>query len=136
MSEVAVLRPASDDQVVPGNPRALHLDGLPRQIDGGHPAQVDRDVVVPGELRADGHGDIRRIQARGSHLVEQRLEEVMVALIDEDDAHGLALRQRPRGRQASEPASHDHCRLAHVCFDATATHLGAYSSTGIFSAAV
>src|SRR5438132_1454081 len=32
MSEVAVLRPASDDQVVPGNPRALHLDGLPRQI--------------------------------------------------------------------------------------------------------
>ena len=122
MPEVAVLRSAGDDQVVPGNPRGADLDGLPVEIDGGHPTQVDRDVLVPGELRADGHRDIRRIQARGGHLVEQRLEEMMVALVDEDDAHGIASRQRFRRRQATKAASHDERGLAHVRFDATGTH--------------
>src|ERR1051325_6809244 len=84
---------------------------------------MDGHVIAPGELRADGYGDVRRIQASRGHLVEQRLEEMMVALIDEDDAHGVAPGKPLRCGETAEPASHDDRRLSHVGSDATATYL-------------
>ena len=49
----------------------------------------------------------RREGARG-HLVEQRLEQVEVAPVDERDRHGSVAGEVLRGVQAGEPAPDDH----------------------------
>ncbi len=51
-------------------------------------------VHLPAQHAADGRGDVGRIQRGGGHLVEERLEEVVVAAIDHRDPH----RRPPQGR--------------------------------------
>jgi rare lipoprotein A len=62
---------------------------------------------------ADRRRDIARVQRCGRHLVQQRLEEMVVAPIDEDDVH-RRFAQSLRGIDAAEPAAEDdHPRHRH-----------------------
>ena len=72
--------------------------------------------------RADGRGDFARRETGGGHLIEQRLEGVMILPVDDGDVHGRA-GQRLGCVQAAEARSDDHhamcslighfmCRLA------------------------
>jgi hypothetical protein len=65
----------------------------------------------------DGRGDITGVQGRGCHLVEQRLKEMMVALVDERDVH-VCVTEAARGLEAAEAGAEDEdvrsrlpCRL-------------------------
>ena len=53
---------------------------------------------------ADRRGDVARVQDRRRHLVEERLEQVVVAAIDERDVDGR-LTEPQGGLEAAEPAA-------------------------------
>ena len=75
------------------------------------PVTAASKVVTSLRLRsklADRPGDFRSGQRRGAHLVEQRLEQMMIALIDDGDAHVgagqvLAPRRGRRSRRRRSP---------------------------------
>ena len=70
-------------------------------------AQQHGDVLLPAQDVAQRRGDVRRGKTGGGDLVEQRLEQMMVAAIDQRDPHRRPF-QRARGPQAAEPAADDH----------------------------
>lgn len=52
-------------------------------------------------------GDFFRLQARRGHLVEQRLEGVVVLAVDQHHFDGVTA-QRPRQGQPAKAGTHDH----------------------------
>ena len=106
--EVGVRRPGRDDQVVVGellpsredDPPPVHVDSLRLGQEHG------RVPLAPQDL-AQRRGDVGRAQPRRRDLVEERLEQVMVASIDEGEAHGSAA-QAARRPQPPEAAAQDH----------------------------
>ncbi len=58
--------------------------GVPRGgVDALDRAQQGGDVLAPAEQAADRPGDLGGRQDRGRHLIEQRLDQVVVALLDQ-----------------------------------------------------
>ena len=51
--------------------------------------------------------DVVAVESSGGHLVEQRLEGVVVALVDDRDLD-VAARQTLRRRKTPEACAHDH----------------------------
>ena len=85
-----------------------------RSIAGGLGEQ-HLDVALPPQDPADRRGDVPRRQRRHRDLIQQRLEDMMVAPIDQRDPHRRAA-QRPRGIQAAETAADDH-DMRHASYD-------------------
>ena len=59
------------------------------------------DIALLAQDVAQRRGDRRRREAGGGDLVQQRLEQVMVAAIDQGDVHRRLARRRalPTGRR-------------------------------------
>jgi hypothetical protein len=89
-------------------------DGLLLEVDAVDVAEVDLDVRGVSELHADGHRDVRRIESSRCHLVKQRLEQMMVAAVDQDDADAILVGERLRRVQPREAGADDNDR-AHHC---------------------
>ena len=111
MAEVAVRCTCGDDQVVVRQ-RLLtvepHLPG--RRVDADHLGLQDCQVAalhLGAQRVADRRADGRRAQARGRHLVQQRLEQVVVGAVDQRDLD-LRFRERAHRLDAAESAAHDH----------------------------
>ena len=105
-AEIAVPRAGGENQVVVGYPRVFHDHRLVRGVDVGDPAEQDPHIGLAAEDLADGRGDVRRRQRRGRHLVEQRLEQMVVVPVDQrHPARGIA--EGARRRDAGEPGPHD-----------------------------
>ena len=107
VSEVRVGRPGGDDQEVVvdhavGQEQAIalavHADGLREQ---------HFDVLLPAENPADRRGDVARRERRHRHLIQQRLEHVMVAPIDDRDLHRLTSKRAGRV-QPTETSADNH----------------------------
>ena len=82
-----------------------HLLG--RGVDLFHLPQQDLDVGGFAQQPAQGRGHVGLRHQAGGHLIEQGLEEVEVALVDQGHAHRLA----PQGLgrlESGETAAHDH----------------------------
>ena len=76
--------------------------------------ELDVDVRVAVEQLAQREGDVARRQLRGRHLVEQRLELVVVVAVEQRDPHVVVLGQPPRAADAGEAAADDdhvRCRV-------------------------
>jgi len=58
------------------------------KVEAQHLAQQDLDILVLGENVTDGSCDLRRRDARRRHLIQKRLEGVMVLAIQEGDLYG------------------------------------------------
>ena len=98
------------DQIIIGNNRTIGLDIAGLKIDRRDLAHQEVDIVVPAEDRPQGIGDLRGDQAGNGHLVQQRLEEVIVMAVDNRDLHGRA-RQFLCSLQATESrADNDNMR--------------------------
>jgi hypothetical protein len=68
--------------------------------------QEHRGVGLRAEDVANRRRDLALGQDAGRHLVEQRLEEVMVGAVDDGDLD-LRVPQRPGREQSAEAAAHD-----------------------------
>ena len=102
-------RARGHDQVVVAEAAALlgqHLPGLevhPRH--GGHP---HRGAPVAAHDAAHRVGDVGRLDQPGGQLVQQRLEQVVVVLLEQGDPHRrLELGQGLDRRQPGEPSPDD-----------------------------
>ena len=89
VTEIGVLRAGREDQVVVGNAAALGDHLAPRRVDARHLAEHDIDVPRARQDAADRRGDVGRREPGGRHLIEQRLEQVIVVLVDDGDVERL-----------------------------------------------
>ena len=86
---------------------ARQLDAVGRRVDGGHLAELDLDARVVAEQLAQRERDVDRGELRRRHLVEQRLELVVVVAVDERHADAVLARQPLDAADAGEAAA-DH----------------------------
>ena len=118
MTEVVVLGAGANDERVVGHRLEGTLTGSlaqPHQasveIDIGRLREQDADVCVAAKDAPQRISDLRCGERSGRHLVDQRLEQVEVASIDQRDIH-----RKPgeaQGRlEASESAPDDHRAVA------------------------
>ena len=83
--------------------------GPGRRIDGRHVRHRHLHAVTLGEHRSQRPRDIRGLHLCRCHLVEQRLELVVVVTVDQPDGHAV-LRQPLGARDAGESGAHDDRR--------------------------
>ena len=113
VAEIAGLGAGGDDQiVVPELDPVRQVHPPPGKIDPADLVQQDLDVCVMAEDPADRIGDVGRGQPSQRHLIEQRLEEVIVQAIDHRH-RDVGPPEGPRGGEAPEPRTNDdHLRSA------------------------
>ena len=100
-------RSEPEDEVVVVERRHLgEVHPASRQVDSGDRVLVDGDVGVLVEEVAQRVPHLGGLQQVGRELVEERLERVVVVLVDEDDI-GVGVLQRPGRADAAEAAAED-----------------------------
>ena len=113
MRKVAVRRPGGHDQKVIRDLAILGADDLAVAIDRMNVGENDCRVGLPAQYAADRRGDVGRRQARGRHLIEQRLEQMVVVPIDHHDVD-RRLGERLRGREPAKSCADDDDPLARL----------------------
>ena len=107
MTEIGVGGARGDDQIVVRQLAVREHHSASGDVHGGRLAEQDGGVLLPPQDPSDRHGDVARVESRRGDLVQQRLEQVVVAPIDQGQTQRRAP-QRPCGVQAPETASEDH----------------------------
>src|SRR5690606_12140300 len=105
-AEVVVDGSGSEHQIVVRHGSLADVYGLLLERDTVHLAEDDERVALSAEDHADRLRDIGRSERGACHLIEQRLEQVIVVAIDDDQLDGRAA-QGARRPQAPEAASDD-----------------------------
>ena len=113
VAEVRVRRAGGEHEVIVGDPAVPGADAVLRGVDLLDLGQQHLDVVLPTEDAAERRGDVGGGQGGGGHLVQQGLEEVVVAAVDEQHVDVGAV-QRLRGSQPGESPSDDDDPMSHV----------------------
>jgi hypothetical protein len=98
-----------DEEVVRHLPVAED-QALVAEVDSGGIGQEDGRVALPAQDVAQGRRDVRRGEAGGGHLVQERLEDVMVVAVDERDLDGRMAQRARRGEAGEAPADDDDAR--------------------------
>ena len=107
-AERARHRARGQHEPVEGNGLTLGGEQLvARPVDSAHGAQSGVHVGPAVEDATHRVGDALGVEAGGGDVVEERLEGVVVALVD-DHHVDVAARERTRRAQAAEPCAHDH----------------------------
>jgi len=108
VSEIGVPRAGSENQIVVRDLGAVGERHLFLVAIDGHDVTHQRAHVVPlVDEVADRPGDLGRRQRRGRHLVEQRLEQMVIALVDQRDVAARAF-ERLDGREAAKAPADNH----------------------------
>ncbi len=95
-----------DQVVVPGALAVAQHQRAAGDVDVDDLGQHHVDVVLAPQDRSDRHGDLVVAEARHRHLVQQRLEQVIVQPVVDRDVDRDP-RQAARGRQPPEAGAHD-----------------------------
>ncbi len=115
VAEVGVPGAGSDHERVVGQPAAVgerHLAAL--RVDRQGLGQDDVGVLLAPQNRSDGVGDVGGGERGGRHLIQERLEEIVIAPIHDGDANrgaGEAL----HGLEPAETGSHDDDVRTTIC---------------------
>ncbi len=88
--EVAVRRAGREHEEVVGDRAGVQRHDLARGVDRRDLAHQHARIRLPAHQVAHRPGDLGRRQAGRRHLVQERLEEVVVLAIDQRDVDGLA----------------------------------------------
>jgi hypothetical protein len=76
---------------------------------------VNLDIRRVSELCADRNRNVRRVEPGSRNLVQERLKQMMVPLIDQENVDTGRIRQPLRRVQTTEAAAHDHDSLVAGC---------------------
>jgi hypothetical protein len=107
MPEVRVRGARRDDQeVVPHFAAVGAHDHPARWIDRRNLGEQHLHVALAAQHPADGRGDVAGRQTGRRHLIQERLEQMMIAAIDECNAY-VAPPERLRSVQTAETTSDD-----------------------------
>src|SRR5262249_62409292 len=112
VAEVTVARPGREDQIVVVESDALSVRRVDEHasavyVDTDGLAEDHRGVELPSQDVANRRGDLPGAQDRRRDLIQERLEQVVVLPIDQDDPD-IGVPERLRGGQAAETTPHDH----------------------------
>ena len=107
VTEIGMHSAGRDHQIIVSNVAEIGVQQLLRRIDAVHLFHQHRHIRLSAQDVPNWPGHIGRRQRRGRHLIEQRLEAMMVLAIDHDDIGGRAS-QRLGGFQAAEAGTDDH----------------------------
>ena len=106
--EIGVVGPRGDDEPVVGECGAVGKRDPPGiHVNRHGVAQPHLGVSLTPEDRADGRGDVTGTECRRCHLVQHRLEEMVVVPIHHGHVH-RGVRQPLGGVEAAESAAQDH----------------------------
>src|SRR5262249_27819518 len=87
MAEIGVARAGRQNERVVGEHRAvIEMQLATLLVDGLDRGEQGRDLLALAKQMSDRPGDLRWRERRRRRLIEQRLEQVMVATIDDRDA--------------------------------------------------
>ncbi len=98
--KVGMRSAGSNDEIVITQLEAVKLDGAALKIEALHLAQQHLHVFMLAQDLANGRGNLRRRNPGRRHLIEQRLEGVMIAAIDQRDL------DRQPGQRFEQPSDH------------------------------
>ena len=109
--EVGLGHPGGHDQAVVGildRHPAGHggVDDPALEVEAGHLGQLHPHVLLPAHDVPQGRGDLARRQHPGGRLVEEGLEEMVIAAVDQCHVDRFAS-EEAGGRKAPEPAADD-----------------------------
>ena len=107
MAEVAAAGAGRQDQVVVGQLPVVEHDLFGLDVYLLNFAQQHLHIRGLAHQLAQGRGHVALRHQPGGHLVQQRLEQVEVALVDQGDPHRL-IDQGVAGLEPGEAAAHDH----------------------------
>ena len=114
VAEIGVPRAGREHQRVVGQGAIVERDRAALLVDAVHLAQQHVHVGRAAQDGADRRRDLGRRQAGGRDLVEQRLEQMVVAPVDDGDV-GIGTGQRAGGAQPAEArADNDDVRPGHA----------------------
>jgi len=97
----------------------IDIDGPGREIYLGHFGKHDRDIFLLARNLANWRGYLGRGENRRCHLIQERLKDMMVPAIDQNDVC-VAFTHRPRRSNPGESTANDYYarpppRLRCVC---------------------
>jgi hypothetical protein len=110
VAEIGVLRAGRQNERIIGNAAAFGDHLAPRGVDAGHLTQHHVDVLLAAQNAADRRGDFGRRKSGGCDLIEQRLEQVIVVLVDHRDVEWLAVQCFRRGETTESGSDDDDAR--------------------------
>src|SRR6516225_6441164 len=117
--EVTVSRPGSENQIIVWD---AHVRAVRRAGDdvallfvhGGHLAKKHRGISLLPENLANGSGDLARSEDGSRHLIKQRLKEVMIGAVNQDDLDGWPTEGFGSGQSAKTSAHNNNTRQMFV----------------------
>ena len=92
--------------------RPRGVDDAPLEVEAGDLGELDPHVAGAPQDVAQRRRDLARRQDAGGHLVQQRLEEVVVAPIEQRDVDAAGWPRNRHGGQPAEAASDDDDAVA------------------------
>src|SRR6266542_2937728 len=106
VSEVGMPRSGCEDEEVVSDTTVGHDDVAGSGVHRDRVREQHLRVLLPAQDRTNRIGDVARRERRGRHLVEERLEEMVIAAIHDGDLNrGVA--KCLRGREPSEARTDD-----------------------------
>src|SRR5262249_40408933 len=115
VAEIAMPRTCANDQVVIGKPRFAERDLAQRWVNPGHFAQQHAHIGLDAEHFAEWGGDIRGRQGCCRDWVEQRLEKMIVVLVEQGDPTGRVSESAGRSDATKTTTDDDNVRQARHC---------------------
>jgi hypothetical protein len=104
-----VARAGGEHQRIVGEEGAVLQEDAPRLgIDADDRGQKRRDLRAAAQQMADRSRDLRWRERGGRHLIEERLEQMMVAPVDDSDADRLPSETVNRFQTAEAGSHHDN----------------------------
>ena len=122
MPEVRVLRAGREDQILEGNATSFSNDFAAFNIHAADPSEHHTDVP---RIRQNGPHWRRNVawrKARGRDLVQQRLEQMIIVLIDHCHVERAAGKPLRGGQPAETGPDNDNARIAHGLSNGTASN--------------
>jgi hypothetical protein len=108
VAEIGVTRAGGEHQRVVGDRIAvIEQHALARGIDAADIGEQRRHLLAVAQEITDRPGDFRRRQRRGRDLVEQRLEQMVVAAVDQRDPDRRTGKAKGRFQSAKAGADDD-----------------------------
>ena len=106
MAEIGMRRAGRDNQIIEGEDVAVDRQLARHRIDRAYISQQHTDIFLMTQHPANRRRDVAWRQRCRRHLIQQRLEEMVVVAIDQRDAN-RRVPERARGVEAAEPAADD-----------------------------
>ncbi len=100
-----------DDQMIEIDAKPFRSDLVSFEVDMRNPGQDHGGILLVAKNPPDRGGDVGGRQAGGSHLIEQRLKQMIIVPIDHDHVE-RRIPQRLGGGKARKTCADDHDALA------------------------